>query len=271
MSIKPTNPSFTFAACRDLKRFIGRATATVAANEVALRHTAEYICKQTESDPWSVLAQEFGIRVNGIQTNEVRSVSAKLHIVSIYAGFDRFVKVLHREWFELSGSEWRKNDSDGPFDELIRNAPGGVMSFIREVDESIRIGIDHYRLVRNAVAHPSEDNEQASDAYYDKNVVKLRELGEMYKMTSAPHPRKHIDFHDAKLLAQISIDVTKQISSAFDPGDEALGACVPAKLRSRIDGGSSRRHNRISCFLRTKYGLSLERAEKIASAIEMAH
>ena len=271
MSINSISPSFTFAACRDLKRFIGRATAAVAANEVALRHTAEYIRKQSEPDPWSVLAQEFGIRVNGIHTDEVKSISAKLHIVSIYAGFDRFVKALHREWFELSGNEWQKYDSDGPFDELIRNAPCNEKTFFQVVDEPLRIGIDHYRMVRNAVAHPSEDNEQSTDSYYDVNIEKLHELGAMYKMTTAPHSRKLIDFHDAKLLAQISIDATKQISIAFDPGDELLAACVPLKLRSRIDGGSARKHNRISCYLRTKYGLSLERAEKIVHEIEMAH
>jgi hypothetical protein len=255
--------TFTFAACRNLKRFVGRATAAVAANEVALLHTTQYLGTRTEKDQWAALAQDFHIRVDGINTAEVRSTSARLHVLSIYAGFDRFVVALRGEWFELSGKNWRKHDQDGPIDEIVRNAPSKEI-FQRHVDDQSVACLNHYRYVRNAVAHPSDDYQQSSRNHYTSQEAALRIVGARYTMTTAPHDLDHIDFHDAKLLSQLVLDLARQISNAFDPGDSVLAAAVPAKLRSRAYGNEVRRCNRIGCYLRTKYGLSADRADKIA-------
>ncbi len=258
--------TFTFAACRNLKRFVGRATAAVAANEVALLHTTQYLGARTEKDPWAELAQRFQIRVDGINTAEVRSTSARLHVLSIYAGFDRFVVALRGEWFDLSGKAWQKHDNDGPLEEIERNAPSKDI-FRRHVDDESRACLNHYRYVRNAVAHPSDDNQWSSRNHYASQEVALRNLGARYQMTTAPHSLDYIDFHDAKLLSQLVLDLARQISKAFDPGDSVLAAAVPDKLRSRAYGNEVRRYNRIGCYLRTKYGLSTDRAEKIARDI----
>lgn len=257
--------SFTFSTCRSLKRFIGSATAAVAANEVALRHTVEHLDKGS-NDAWASLARQYKIRVDGIKSDEVQSTSARLHIVSIYAGFDRFLRALRKEWAELSATKWLKDDGDGPFQELIRNAPS-TKQFEHHVPKPIRDCVEHYRRIRNATTHPCDETENLCSEHYLKNESSLSDVGKSYGMTGAPHGFWSADFHDAKLLAQLSIDVSKQISNAFDPGDEALAKAVPAEFRSYTRGTLERAGNRLGTYLRTRYGLSSTRAGNIVARI----
>lgn len=276
MAIRTVSTTFTLASFRHLKQFVGAITAAVAANEVALRYGIDHAATLNEPDPWSVMGSQYQIKINGIRSDTIATMSARMHVVSLYSGFDGFVSSVRREWQEFSGRPWKKEkpkdkkeaDDYGPIKEFLENAPIQKNEFYAVVNKSIECGIEHYRKVRNAIVHPSEQARKKSDTFYNDNEAQLRELGQSYGFKEAPHSLLRLDFHDAKLLAQLILDAGKRVSCAFDPGDEAIANSLPTELKNNRRGNAERYHNRIHCFVRTKYGLSEERANRVIAIIQ---
>lgn len=268
MAIRTIPTTFTLGSFRYLKKFVGDVTATVAANEVALRHSIDHAASLNDSDPWSIMGSKYQIKINGIRSKSVVEMSAKMHVVSLYSGFDGFLRSVRSEWQELAGCQWKAREDDSPFKEFLRNSPLDEAAFYHIIDKSMECGVDHYRKTRNAVVHPCEETTKKSDDYYKQYETELRELGQSYGFKEAPHCVSRIDFHDTKLLARLIIDAGKRVSCVFDPGDDAIANSIPDEFIKNSRGSIARRQNRLGCLVRTKYGLSEERANNIVAIIE---
>lgn len=125
--------------------------------------------------------------------------------------------------------------------------------------------MDYYRLVRNAVAHPSPEAENASKTFFEKNASLLQEVRKQYGMQSAPNAMDRLSFHDIKLLARVALDVTKVIDELLDPGDRRFQELLADRP---VDNTKSpdRRFNSLAGWLQTEHGLNHERAIRIIHA-----
>lgn len=253
-----------------MKNFIGKLTACVAGIEIAIQHTSVLAKSCEHLDPWSEFGQEHGIKVNGLKSIDVASMSAKLNIVCLYSGFDGFVRSARQEWFALSRSQWDSRGPDTPFDEFERNSPNKGSAYRELLPMPLELLTEHYRKIRNATVHPGEETEQPCDLHFRQNKDALRLCGDSYGFTGAPHSIDKIDFHDMKLLARLLLDVGKRVSILFDPGDPAIAESVPKRWLQQTQGALERRRNRVHGLLRTKYGLCQERADNIISMLSMA-
>lgn len=121
--------------------------------------------------------------------------------------------------------------------------------------------VDYYRLIRNAVAHPSKGSEDIAKKYFESNVEELLFIKRYYGMSGAPNSYDNIDFHDIKLFARTLLDMLKLLEYGLDPGDERLKSLVPFNRWS--NQSETRSLNAAIGFLQSEYGVSSERAKKI--------
>lgn len=265
MSIRDISTDFTLAAYRGVKTAVGEATAVAAASMAAILHTCDLADSLPTRDPWAEIAAPYQIKIDGVKSETVKSGVARGNLVGLYSCFDGFLRSVRKEWYRLSGNEWKKNDDDKPFAEFHRNCPGGHARFDAIVGAELQTGMEHYRQIRNAIVHPDEPTRESSKKFFLENSGQLRELGESLGFREAPHALQSVDFHDIKLLTQLVLRSSRLISCAFDPGDLAIWESISPKLRNGGQGSPQRRFWRLAGILRTKYGLSAERAKRIVS------
>lgn len=261
--------SYSSEAYRLFKKFVGELTATAAGVQIGTNIAVNSTAQMVDPDPWSALAGNFGIVVNGLKSEQVLQSTARLNIVSLYSGFDLFVANIRSQYFELHQKEWKKYEGDGPFNEIQRNLPVRKSRLDDEPNAARISVVDYYRLVRNAVAHPSVEHIDAVKNYYAKNHENLTRARALYGMKSAPNGYDDLSFHDVKLFAQVTLDLCKVIDLEFDPGDESLARQIPPKIKSRPKLEARIRNAAVGC-IRTKFGVSNERAERIFS-LYMTH
>lgn len=265
MSIRNIPTDFTLAAYRSVKVSVGENTAVATASMVAVLHACDLAETLVTPDPWAEIASRYQIKIDGIHSGLVRSGIARMNLVSLYSCFDGFLKAVRQEWFDLSGREWKAVKKDGPFDEFRNNAPHGSARFDQAVEKKLQTGMEHYRAVRNAIIHPNAKTRKDSADYYLENKAQLRDLGESLGFREAPHALPDLDFHDAKCLSRLILRTAKLVSCEFDPGDSAILKSIEEKYRCVEGGLSHRRICRLKGVLRTRYGLSQGRVDRIVS------
>ena len=253
--------SFSTHCFRDFKRFIGELTATAAGIHSAVKYTAHRSTKMDSDDPWADIAATYNVKVNGLNSEKVLASASRLNIVNIYSGFDLFLSTFRKEFYHLREIEWKAEKSDTPFSELQRNLD---LKNFRDTERIIQpqiVVIDYYRLARNAIVHPSQDNKISVQKFFEKKEPSINRVRIHYEMRSAPNKFDELNFHDVKLASRILLDVLRIIDAALDPGDRRLREMVPFSSWARYD--TIRQRNAAINFLKQNYGISQERAEKI--------
>ena len=246
---------------RDFKKFIGELTATSAGIHAAIKYTDKAGLKSHTLDPWAEVANEFDIKVDGLQSERVLSSAARLNIVNVYSGFDIYLTTFRKEFFYLFQEEWKSDKSDTPFDEFRKNIALNKIETSNDiVPNQIKL-INYYRLARNAIVHPSQDNKVSSISFFQKESDSLELVKAHYGMACAPNYFDYIDFHDVKLFARILLDILPLFDAKLDPGNERLKDILPVKNWS--NNKEERRQNAALGFLQNKYGISRERSLKI--------
>jgi hypothetical protein len=253
---------YSSAASRSFKTFIGELTAVAAGVHVGLQEAIPIIQASTEPDPWKVAAKKHDIIVDGLVSAEVVRSSARLNLVGLYGGFDLFLENLRFTFHEIQGCSWTQFEGDAPFTAIGRNTKPKPNAHIECLGAHRIAVMDHYRLARNAVAHPSKKTRTASVEFSVQNTEKLNEVREAYEMQTAPNDLDHLNFHDVKLLARLSLDITRALDSLFDPGDDRLRELLTVR---RVDKAKSRErnHNALAGWLRAEFGIDRERARRI--------
>ncbi|WP_186136267.1 hypothetical protein [Burkholderia gladioli] len=255
--------AYSSAAYRSFKTFIGELTAVAAGVYVGIQEVVPIVEGYDSKDPWKVAAQKHGVIVDALKSEQVVQSSVRLNLVSLYSGFDLFMADIRSAFHCLQGREWIQYDGDTPFDALARNVPF-TTTVLRERLGSHRIAtMDHYRLVRNAIAHPRPEALTASQKFYATNTSLLAAVKISYGMQSVPNEIGRLTFHDIKLLARVALDLAKVIDSVFDPGDTRLGQLLATKAVDRTKS-PKRNLNALIGWLRTEHGVSVERAKRIA-------
>lgn len=252
---------FSTHCFRDFKRFIGELTATSAGINVAIQYTDKAGLEAGADDAWALVANEFDIKVDGLQSASVLSSAARLNIVNVYSGFDLYLTAYRKEYVHLLKDDWKSDKSDTPFDEFRKNiALSDIESSLDIIPHQLKL-IDFYRLARNGIVHPSNENKEAAVNFFIKEVDKLKIVKNHYNMLGAPNNFESLDFHDVKIFCRSLLDILPLFDEKLDPGNERLKAIVPTeKWKNYKD---VRRRNAEIGFLQNEYGISRDRSEKI--------
>lgn len=253
--------TYSSKAYRSFKTFIGELTAVAAGIYVGIQEAVPVVEEFDGPDPWSAAARKHDVIVHGLTSDVVKQSSVRLNVVSLYSGFDLFLSDVRASFFSLHGREWVQHDGDAPFQALSRNSPSKAGNTARLGPHRVA-AMDHYRLVRNAIAHPSPEALAASAEFVKGNKTLLYEVRKEYGMRSAPNDLASLGFHDVKLLARVALDVAKAIDVDLDPGDERLALLVPTGPLDAVKS-DARRQNKLVGWLRTEHGLSADRARRI--------
>ncbi len=259
--------TFSLAAYRNLRKFVGELTAAATGNEIALRTTAERFAEES-LDNWSILGTRLGLKVDGLETDQLIASCSRLHIVSLYSGWDSFIRFLRTEYQELFSETWQHNDGDTPFNEIYRNRPGTGEDLKQKIFPNRQQAIEYYRKIRNAIVHPTLSTTNEVEEHFAKYEADLIQVRHLYGMHSSPNRYGSINIHDVKLLARLVLDVGAVISESFDPGDARLIKVLPLNLWKGFMNNEQKYQNKILGYLRTEFGLDDGRAEHIVSQIK---
>ncbi len=257
------NEHFRPDSARKFKSFVGELTAFAAATHLSLVFSKQMVEKNGASY-WNNLCNLEGIKVDGIKYDELIDSNARLAVVSLYSGFDEYMKNLRKE-YSLFFGKWSQNDGVGPLKAIKDNCPNNKVKLTNWSDKELLF--DYYRGVRNLVVHPNEKDLQDSDRKYQNQRVDLSKVGRSYGMKEAPFPPDRICFHDIKLFCQLLLDITLTVSQAFDPGDELLASYVKKNYSQDRNRSHKRQANAIIGYLKTEFGVSDTRAGRIVDQI----
>ena len=252
---------FSTQCFRGFKKFIGELTATSAGIHVAVRYTSDGGGDLDAEDPWAEIAKRYEVKVDGLQSKRILSSAARLNIVSVYSGFDLYLSTFRKVFFELQGKEWSSERKDTPFEEFQRNIPLKDIKNRNAIVPCQLDLIDYYRLARNAIVHPSKENEQSVRKYFETHSKSLVSVKSHYGMTGAPNCYEELDFHDVKLFARTLLDLLPEFDANLDPGDKKLKSLIPYENWSKYN--ESRKINSALGFLKNEYGIDHNRALKI--------
>lgn len=251
---------FSTHCFRNFKKFIGELTATSAGINVAIEHTNGDEDFLQHKDPWFEIAKQYDIKVNGLEFNKVLSSAARLNIVNVYSGFDLYFAEYKKAYKSIIGNDWKKNDKETPLEQFGNNIDLNKIKSSSVIASHQLILINYYRLVRNAIVHPSCDSKMIAIEYYNKNENSINSVREHYKMLSAPNSFKNLNFHDVKIFCRILLDLLPLFDVELDPGNEKLRLMIPKMNPTCTD---VRRENASIGFLQNMYGISKERAKEI--------
>lgn len=254
--------TFSTTAFRSFKSFVGELTAAAAGNYVGLKEIVPVIDGLDAADPWKSVADKYDIRLSGFTSERVLRSTIRLNLVSLYSGLDLFFLDTRKQFHELHGKDWERKDGDTPFDSLRRNTPSSKSVHEQNLGLDRIATLDYYRLVRNSIAHPSDNAVDMAKSFYSKNQALLDNATKNYKMKSVPSPVDALSFHDVRYLSRIALDVASAVDRDFDPGDERLAALVPAHFQE-MPKSEKRRHNAEKGWLSVVYGVNSDRAERI--------
>jgi hypothetical protein len=260
--LKTPMEAYSSAAYRSFKTFIGELTAVAAGVYVGIQEVLPLVEGVGSKDPWKEVARKHGVIVNALKSEQVVLSSVRLNLVSLYSGFDLFMADIRSGFHGLQGREWLQHDGDSPFDALSRNTASTPCVHLAHLGANRIALMDHYRLVRNAIAHPRPEALTASKRFFEANAELLGKVRSEYAMQSAPNEINRLTFHDIKLLARVALDLTKAIDSDLDPGDKRLSQLLATKAVDRTKS-TGRKHNALVGWLRTEHGVTADRAERI--------
>jgi hypothetical protein len=214
-------------------------------------------------DYWRIEAAECGIVVNGLDSVQIIKNVARLNIVNIYSGFDCFFRALRSDFFKSHEKEWVQYDDDAPFESIYRNAKIDKSELIKDIGSENQAGMEYYRLVRNAIAHPSVEAEKKADLYFKDKIEEFIKIRNFYGMRTAPNKLDELSFHDVKLFARLALDVLGKVDIAFDPGDERMARLIPLEITKR-NASAARKENAVKGWAKTHFGISDSRAEEVS-------
>ncbi|MCA8292463.1 hypothetical protein LGN19_01535 [Burkholderia sp. AU30198] len=254
---------YSTKAYRAFKKFVGELTASAAGIQTAAEHVTKILASSESDDPWRHLAKQYEIKVNGLDSDALLRSNSRLNIVSLYSGFDLFLSDFRAQYHDINHSDWKKNDSDSPFDEIYRNSSSNKKDLDDRLGASRKATIDYYRYIRNAVVHPTQENKARARSFFLNNTAHLDSVRALYSMRSAPNSDQALSFHDVKLLAHLLLDVLREVDLEFDPGDAVLATLLDSKPFKKFRQDAVRYKNALKGTLREQYGISDLRADRV--------
>ena len=152
-----------------------------------------------------------------------------MSILSIYSAFDSYIGSLRKEYGVFFG-EWVQHKKDTPIDALLRNCPNQSDIQSPSIVPYLNT-IEHYRIIRNIVAHPRDGRSVKSEEFFEQNNEHLNYIRKELVTTSAPNKITELKFEDIKVFARVVLHATDVINIAFTPSDDLIANKIPAKYQ----------------------------------------
>lgn len=248
---------------------MGEITAYIAGVEVALLEAVE-VNHEPDASKWEEISKRHSIHLGGVTPSSLLLSHSRMSIVSIYTAFDSYIGALRKEYSFFFGKEWVQHDGDTPLDALNRNCPSTGRLTSGYVRHCLEV-IDYYRIIRNVVAHPREDNKSRVHDCYRKYHGPIEYVRHEMATDSAPNQLDHLAFDDVKLFARLVLSAADVVNDAFTPSDSVIAQKIPRKFQfKKLAHDEKRRRKSIVEFLRMEYGLKPTHAENVADEF-LAH
>lgn len=253
--------SFRFPCYRDLKQRLGELDALCECLEIATRDLVERA--NASSDPNGFIeerSRHHGVRVNRVDIPELQAHAVRTHIMTVHQSLEEFLNDLRSE--HPLGDQW---DMNGKADLLTKTA--NALGFNPTLPFDI---CQHYRLVRNAVAHP------AARAGLRGSIAKVSALKERVAQVpnlhtlDAPNPYDNVIFDDFVLFSRAAKLLALELCAAGRPSDAELGAeavTSTSKREGQLRKNPTRLANVRSGYLQTRYSLSKSEADRIVAGL----
>lgn len=243
---------------RNFKLFIGELTAEAAAVYVSLLESQK--SESINKDYWRSKAKDAGIKLDGITSFRILNSQIRLSIVSIYSGFDLFLEEVESECKSF-GFDWIKPEKGHPLEVLENN-------FTKEPDNKTqyryeRDAVDYFRVLRNSIAHPSEENGRKALEFYRSRSESAAYVRNKYSMVSAPNEPSSISFHDIKFWCQLLLDFTETIARLLEPEDRMIYSKIPFGKWNKYGKNHEKLKNVATSYIHSEYSYSLDRARLI--------
>lgn len=246
------------SSVRNFKLFIGELTAEAAAAHVSLLESQK--SEREEKNYWNRKAKDAGIKLDGITSDRILDSQIRLSIVSIYSGFDLFLEEVETE-FKQFGLKWEKPDKVPPLEVLEKNftkQPDDKTYFRYKTD-----AIDYFRVLRNSIAHPSEENKSKAIDFYKSRSKSLGHIRDEYNMVSAPNEPGSISFHDIKFWCQLLLDFTESVARLLEPEERMIYSKVPFEKWKKYGKNHEKLKKAAKNYIHSEYSYSLNRANEI--------
>ncbi len=243
---------------RNFKLFIGELTAEAAAVHISLLDSQNR--EKEQKDYWNSKASDAGIVLNGITSKRILNSQIRLSVVSIYSGFDVFLEEVEDE-FKKFGYRWVKPDKVSPLVVLEQNyidKPTNKTHFRYEND-----AVNYFRLLRNSIAHPSEENKTSAIEFYKSKAESIDFVRKKYNMVSAPNDPSSISFHDIKFWCQMLLEFAETITLLLEPEESKIYSKVPFERWKKYGHDHEKLKNVATNYIRSEYSYSLDRAREI--------
>ena len=247
---------------RDFRKAVGQFTAAAAGLQVAALVSDGAAKELGGTDPWHALAHRHGIRLDGVDGDQVVRAASSVGLVSTYSAFDAFARQLRSDWHDLGGGAWKHAKGQPPLEEIRLNAP----CRLDLGDEGCVM--EYYRRSRNWAVHPSASALEEARRCFVEMKTSLDASREKWKKVGsgvAPSAPESLVFADVKLFARVALHVAGVISDSFDPGDEALSKVVPMEQWARLADDPVGQRRAAAGFLQTVWGIDRSRAVQIAT------
>lgn len=243
---------------RNFKLFIGELTAEAAAVHISLLDSQER--EAAQKDYWQRKASDAGIVLNGITSKRILNSQIRLSIVSIYSGFDVFLEEVEDE-FKKFGYKWVTPEKVSPLVVLEKNyigPPKNKTHFRFESD-----AVDYFRLLRNSIVHPSEENKNSANDFYRSRSDSIDFVRNKYNMVSAPNHPSRLSFHDIKLWCQFLLEFTEKIALLLEPEESKIYSKVPYDNWKKYGKDHEKLKKVAINYIHSEYSYSLDRARVI--------
>jgi hypothetical protein len=248
---------------------MGEITAYIAGVEVALLEAVE-VNHEPDASKWEAISKRHSIHLGGVTPSSLLLSHPRMSILSIYTAFDSYIGALRKEYSYFFDKQWVQHDGDSPLDALNRNCPSKGRLASGSVKHYLEV-IDYYRIIRNVVAHPREDNKSRAHDYYRKYNGSIEYVREDMATDLAPNQLDHLAFDDVKLFARLVLAAADVINGAFTPSDSVIAQKIPEKFQfKKLAHDEKRRRKSIVSFLRMEYGLKPTHAGNVADEF-LAH
>lgn len=255
--------AFYFPCYRNLKDHLGSLDALAECMELSLRRFVRDAKEESDIGRFiSETSKTCGVRVDSVDFTTLQLHAAHLYLVGVHQRIEEFLLEFKRD--HPNGNAW---NFDGDKDRLTKtmDAVGGARTLEFDLCQ-------HYRNVRNAFVH-SEVRGKQPDPNGQVDDLQMRVKKEVvYDRLNAPNVYGRSNFDDFILYSRASKKLAADLCRMGRPTDAELAELARQHVisngdRARLVNNPSRLVKRLAGFLRTKYSLQVDEADRIAKMV----
>ena len=262
------NQDIKFECYRKLKKNLGFYDSLVECFELAL---CFFIDKGIDTDNLEEsiknLSQQYNIRVDKINCNELRLRAAYFYIASVHQQAEEFFREIKKE--HPKSYEWNDKIEGSLFIKTYTNIARNLNISTNTIPIHSKDIFEYYNLIRNKFMHQNIDNKiliaKFASIKEKENLIKSE-----YNVNNAPNQYDNINFNDFVLFSMVTKDIALKICQMSMPDVEYFSnitlKTIGIKLK-RLRNNPSRLGNAVKGYLLTHFSLKLASYDAIINDI----